>query len=440
MPAFSFKKNPFFKALRSLADRFQEDRLGLTASSLTFTTVLALVPLVTVVLALFTAFPVFSQVEATLQHWLLTSLVPDSIVKPVMGAITQFSAKASGLGLAGFAAFTVTVLSLVMTIDGTLNAIWRVQHARSWGKRVLVYWAVLTLGPLLLAFTLFATTSVLGWTKGWGAELGLSLPSSLQGLGGLSGLHGGASVSASAGTANASSQWWLDPLSILLLSGGMACLFKYVPNTYVRWRDAWAGGFFVGLGLELAKNILGYYLLKVPTYSLIYGAFAAVPILLVWIYVAWMVVLLGAEFAAYLPFLLQPEKPRLKSQAWPLELALTLLQALQAVRQTPQKGLTSTELTTRFDLDLGQLELVTERLRELDWVATLNETDDVVGAQRHQEPRWVILVDPSQVPLGPLLEALLFKPEGALAPVWHLAGWDEDKTTLAQALLPSSKT
>lgn len=414
----SFKNTPWRSVLRSLNERFQEDRLGLTASSLTFTTILALVPLVTVALALFTAFPVFSQVEATLQHWLLVSLVPESISKPVMAAISQFSAKASSLGLAGFSAFTFTVLSLVLTIDRTLNAIWRVQHARSWGQRVVIYWAVLTLGPLLLAVSLLATSSVLGWTKGWGEALGLSMSN-------------GSSTRGSA-------QWWLDPLTILLLSGGMACLFRYVPNTYVRWRDAWAGGIFVGLGLELAKKCLGYYLLKVPTYSLIYGAFAAVPILLIWIYVAWMVVLLGAELAAYLPFLLQPEKHRLQSEAWRLELALELLRALQAARKTPQKGLTSNELTAHFGLGLGQLDKVTECLRQLDWVAPLDEADDMVGGERHREPRWVILIDPAQVLLAPLIRALLFKPEGALAAVWHLARWEQTQTTLAQALSPEN--
>ena len=404
MSDFSFKNIHWRAALRSMRKRFKEDRLGLTASSLTFITVLSLVPLVTVALALFTAFPVFSQVEATLQHWLLVSLVPESISKPVMAAISQFSAKANSMGWAGFTAFTVTVLSLVLTIDRTLNAIWRVRYARSWGQRVIIYWAVLTLGPLLLASTLLATTSVLGLTREW------------------SGVH-------------TLPRWWLDPLTLVLFSAGAASLFKYVPHTYVRWRDAWAGGVFVGLGLELAKKCLGYYLLKVPTYSLIYGAFAAVPILLIWIYVAWMVVLLGAELAAYLPYFWHPQKHRLQSQAWRLELALELLAVLHTARQTAQKGMTASELAERFGLELGQLEEVTDCLRELDWLATLDEADAVIADKRYREPRWVLLVEPDQVPLAPLVEALLFKPKGALAPVWHLANWADTKVTLAQALL-----
>jgi membrane protein len=256
---------------------------------------------------------------------------------------------------------------------------------------------------LLLASTLLVTTSVLGLTQGW------------------AGVH-------------VWPRWWMDPLTLVLLSTGTACLFKYVPHTYVRWRDAWAGGVFVGLGLELAKKCLGYYLLKVPTYSLIYGAFAAVPILLIWIYVAWMVVLLGAELAANLPYWLRPQKLRLQAQAWQLELALELLQALHLARQAPQKGLTATELTQQFGLELGQLELVIGCLRELDWVATLDEADATVADHHHREPRWVLLVEPEQAPLSPLLQALLFKPEGALAPVWQLAAWGPSQITLAQAL------
>ena len=132
-----------------LLERFREDRLGLTASSLTFTTMIALVPLFTVFLAVFSVFPIFAKLQEGLQQWLFTSLVPDNIARQVLGYMTQFAAQASRLGAAGLAIVGITALMLVLTIDRTLNGIWRVRQPRPLGQRVLVYWALITLGPLV---------------------------------------------------------------------------------------------------------------------------------------------------------------------------------------------------------------------------------------------------------------------------------------------------
>ena len=113
---------PWFDTARTLRQRFREDRLGITASSLTFTTLIALVPLVTVMLALFSAFPMFAKFQGALQQYFLQSLVPDGIAKPVLGALTQFAAKANRLGSAGLVVLLVTALALMLTIDRTLNA------------------------------------------------------------------------------------------------------------------------------------------------------------------------------------------------------------------------------------------------------------------------------------------------------------------------------
>ena len=145
---------PWQPMVRTLWSRFREVRLGMTASSLTFTTVLALVPLFTLGLAIFTAFPIFAKVQDQLQRWLIDSLVPESISRQVLGSLTQFSKKANRLGLVGLIAVVMTSLALLVTIDRTLGQIWRVNRPRPWGQRVLIYWAGLTLGPLLLGGSL----------------------------------------------------------------------------------------------------------------------------------------------------------------------------------------------------------------------------------------------------------------------------------------------
>src|SRR3954466_2317449 len=167
---------PWRSTAQTLRERFREDRLGLSASSLTFTTTIALVPFLTVALALFTAFPMFGKLQTNLQGWLVQSLVPDAIARQVLGYLTQFAGKASRLGAFGLAALFLSAIALVLTIDRTLNGIWRVRRPRPLAHRVVIYWAVMTLGPLLLGASLSVTSYALYASRG----LVNSIPGGLQ--------------------------------------------------------------------------------------------------------------------------------------------------------------------------------------------------------------------------------------------------------------------
>jgi membrane protein len=376
---------PWKNTAHTLRERFREDRLGLTASSLTFTTTIALVPLVTVLLAVFTAFPMFAKFQLVLQQWLVESLIPDAIARQVLSYLTQFAGKASRLGGAGVAVLFVTALALVLTIDRTLNSIWRVRRPRPLGQRVLVYWATLTLGPVLLALSLSLTSYAISASKGM-----------------VDALPGGV-------------QFLLDVVQFFLLAAGMAALYRFVPNTPVRWAHAWVGGVFVSLGFELAKRVLVWYLAKVPTYSVLYGAFATAPILLIWIYTAWVIVLLGAVIAAYLPSLLSGVQRRARNHGWQFLLALETLQQLEAVRHTDAKGLTAYELAQRLGVDVLQLEPALEQLQTLDWIAALQEQLPD-GSQR-----LVLLANPDTTALAPLIQTLLFEREPSTEHLWKNA-------------------
>jgi len=379
---------PWKNTAHTLRERFREDRLGLTASSLTFTTTIALVPLVTVLLAVFTAFPMFAKFQGVLQQWLVESLIPDNISRQVLGYLTQFAGKASKLGGAGLAVLFITALALILTIDRTLNGIWRVRKPRPLGQRVLVYWAVMTLGPILLALSLSVTSYALSASKGL-----------------VGGLPGGV-------------QLLLDSLQFVLLALGLAALYRYVPNTRVRWAHAWAGGLFVSVGFEVAKKLLVIYLGKVPTYSVLYGAFATLPIMLIWIYVGWVIVLLGAVIAAYMPSLLSGVQRRVSAQGWQFLLAIEVLQQLEAMRTSPANGLTMSGLTQRLKVDALQLEPVMETLVEMDWVGQLQEERD------DGEARYVLLANPDTTLLEPLLHVLLLQHEPSIRNLWNNARLD----------------
>lgn len=377
---------PWKTTAQTLRERFREDHLGLTASSLTFTTILALVPFFTVALAVFTAFPIFGKLQDALQGWLVSSLVPDSISRQVLGYLTQFAAKASSLGVAGFSILLATALALILTIDRTLNDIWRVQRLRPLGQRVLIYWAAITLGPLLMGASLALTSYVMSASGG----LVKRLPDGVQLL--------------------------FDSIQFVVLAGGMASLYHYVPNTPVKWGHAWTGGFFVAVCIELAKKALAVYLGKVPTYSVVYGAFATLPILLVWIYVAWVIVLLGAVVTAYLPSLLAGVARRGTVAGWTFQLAVEVLQALYRARQQPIKGLRPSQLAQLLRVDGLQLQPVLEALTALDWVVQVN--DAAVSAADVPESRYVLLADPDSTLLAPLVQRLLLQRVDSLGPLW----------------------
>ncbi len=380
---------PWKSTALTLRERFREDRLGLSASSLTFTTTMALVPFVTVALAIFTAFPMFAKFQVVLQKWLLESLIPDNIARQVMGYLTQFAGQASKLGGAGVALLMVTALVLVLTVDHTLNSIWRVRTHRPFGQRLLVYWATLTVGPLLLGMSLTMMSYALSASKGVVAWM-----------------PGGVAL-------------LLDSLQFFLMAGGMAALYHYVPNVQVKWSHAWAGGLFVSAGLELAKKLLTLYLSQVPSYSLMYGAFATVPILLIWIYTGWVIVLWGAVIAAYLPSLLATVVRRGDTPGWPFQLALEVLQQLRQARTTPAHGLSMAQLVAALRVDALQLEPVLETLAGLDWVQPLGESEVP------DESRYVLLADPVATPLAPLLQQLLLGRDAAVEKLWTKGGWTE---------------
>ena len=382
----ALRRWPWLDTLRTLRLRFREDRLGVTASSLTFTTLISLVPLVTVMLAVFSAFPMFANFQVALQKYFLQSLVPDGIATPVLAALTQFAAKSNRLGTLGLVVLLITALALMLTIDRTLNAIWRVRTPRPIAQRVLVYWGAVTLGPLLLGVSLSVTSYAVSVSQGL-----------------IQALPGGVNV-------------LLSAVESTLLGGGAAALFHYVPNTHVQWRHAIAGGVFVAIGMDVAKRGLAWYLTQVPSYAMVYGAFATVPIFLIWIYLSWVIVLLGAVTAAYAPSL------QMRVTRWPdgpgsrFHLALAVLRELYRAQGVLRRGLSATQLSTVLRTDPLQIEPILEELMDMDWVGRLDEAG---------QPRFVLLCDASTSPAEVLVSRLLLEPTPEFAAFWKRAAFSE---------------
>lgn len=243
------------------------------ASSLAFTTVLAVVPLLAVGLALFTAFPQFHAFSDALQTYLVNSLMPPVISENVMSYLNDFAQQASKLTAIGGSFLVITVLLLIFSVDTALNKIWRVTKPRSLSQRFLIYWALLTLGPIMTGASLWATALVVRESFGVITEKPFLMDLALQ----------------------------ISPFAVS--TAGFACLFAIVPNTKVLSRDAIIGGILVSVLLEIMKFGFAFYVSQISTYTAIYGAFAALPVFLIWVYLSWLSVLFGAIVAANLPYL-----------------------------------------------------------------------------------------------------------------------------------------
>lgn len=260
----------FFKFVGLVIARFRQDRCADMASSLTFTTLLSLVPLITIVLTLFSAFPQFSDFSVHAKNIILQNMLPETGGKIISRYMEQFAENAARLTAVGIAFLTVTSMLLIYSIDNAFNTIWRVSRQRTLIQRVLVYWAVLTLSPLLMGASLSMTSWLINLSVGSLSELSPFVFGVLK------------------------------LLPVVFATLAFAFLFRVVPNRYVPMQHAFIGGAVSAIAFETMSRAFALYITNFPTYKLVYGAFASVPIFLLWVYLSWLTVLLGAVLTASL--------------------------------------------------------------------------------------------------------------------------------------------
>ena len=357
-----------WKVLKYAVRRAEEKKLTQVAASLTYTTVLSLVPLLAVVLSLFTAFPLFSDFRIALEGFLAGSFMPAVVSENVMAYLNQFAAKASGLTTIGGLVLIVTSIMLFRTIDEAFNDIWQVETRRPLRQRILVYWALLSLGPIVVGASLWALTVL-----------------AQESLGPVDEMNEVASLS-------------LSLMPLLLTGTGFSALFLTVPNRSVRWRDALIGGFCTAVILEIMRVGIAYYLSRFPSYTIIYGTFATIPIFLLWVYLSWLVILLGATVTALLPALRQRRWAQQHYTGAAFVDGVRVMHILWRFRQTPTPGRPIEALCAELSLHQDELDNVLHLLKRLGYVVNTQDSDAEV---------WVMACDPGQATLRPLIDAWL---------------------------------
>ena len=227
-------------------------------------------PIITVALTVISAFPVFGDLTTTIQSFVIGHLMPAS-ADVIVTYTQQFATSATKLTAVGVAFLAIASVLLLLTIDRAFNLIWGVKRPRPIVQRVLVYGTIITVGPILIGGSLSLTS----WVVGHAVGLVTVLP--------------GAAFAV------------LTIVPIVLTSAALTLLYVAMPNCRVPLRDAMIGGVIAGAVFEVTKRVFGLYVAHFANYKLVYGAFAAVPVFLLWLYVSWLVVIFGAVLVASLP-------------------------------------------------------------------------------------------------------------------------------------------
>lgn len=345
--------------------RFYNDRGLQAAAALTYTTLLALVPLLTIAFSIFSAFPAFQAMQDRIEILLFENLVPE-VGLVVRSHLTEFIRNATNLTVVGVAALAVSAILLLSTIESVFNTIWRVERERPLFMRLLIFWTILTLGPVLFGISFSLTTGVfdrLGELAGEGA---VYVPTVID----------------SPGWAFAGGR----VLAAVLQSAAFTVLFMLVPARPVRLRDALLGGAVAGVALEILKLSFRYYLISFPSYQTIYGALATFPIFLIWIYLSWTAVLIGAVFAASFTEWRSTRVGRIDvtlDAPRQLEAAVVLLSVL--AEHTRAGGSVAPE-TLAHALPIDGRDSVIESLRGSGYLVTTDEGGYALARDLHATP------------------------------------------------------
>lgn len=342
------------------------DRRGLqSAASLAYTTLLSIVPLIGVTFSFFINLPVFRDVHDKLQDFIFRNFVP-AFGDTVQEYLVSFSMKASQLTLTGIVVLIIIALMLISTIDTALNQTWNVVARRKPLSRFLIYWAVLTLGPILVGAGLYATSYILALPVLEGVESTLDIKRRLIAL-----------------------------MPFITSTLAFTLLYVVVPNCYVNRYYALTGGVVAALLFEIAKYGFGLYVKSVPTYELIYGALATIPMFLIWIYLSWVIVLLGAQIAYALSVFRLGRKDRhVNMLEWDFIDAFSII---AEVWQAQQKGenLSTIQIRKRgVGIPHVIINDILEKLKEAYWV------------YRTSDGKWIFLRDLNELTLLDLYRLL----------------------------------
>ena len=381
--------------LRYLINRFIEDRLNANAAALTFVSLFAFVPLLTVTLSIASALPAAGDIEAKLSDFLLQFLLPESSTQ-VVQYLSTFIDQARSLTVFGVGILLVTAVLMLRNIEKALNDIWRNRAHRKPLQSFLLYWAVLSLGPAAIGLGLGVRAYLFAATNDWGGIQLFGLESILVGL-----------------------------LPFAISTIGLTALYAVVPNCQVPFRHALIGGVFAATTFTVARMVFTAVMAE-SSYALVYGAFAAVPLFLLWIYVTWIIVLAGAVLAHSLSAFQTTEQ----AQTPPLMKALDILYLFWRAQQQG-RGIAELEIirpneVLKDGIDADSWRHIRDILISAQWLKRLDRGHYLLSRDLHE------------VTLAMLANMMRAEPDYHLNPQ-HL-GWRKDASSLLREMRDQEAT
>lgn len=344
----------FRRFIKEVGSQFVENETALSASSLAYTTLLSLVPFMTVLVTIFAAFPQFGNISDQIQDFVFSNFVPTA-GEVVQEYINGFVDKSRNLKLSMSLFVFVTSIMMMYTMEKALNRIWDSKPSGNIIKKILIYWTVLTMGPLLVGG-------------------GLALTSYMFSYSGLAGIK----------------IYLLKFLPIMASTIGFFLIYLIVPNRKVGWKSAIVGAVVAAVLFELAKRGFAWYITTFPSYQKVYGTLATIPIFLFWVYLSWNIILLGGTIAATL------ETSRWRGRVQDYsdnQRFLVVMDVLYQLWNASKKG-TTVSLHHIFN----KLENIpdNELHEQLDWL----EDNNII--QVNQEGDYVLLRDLDSISIGKL--------------------------------------
>ena len=341
-------------------------RLPQVAGSLSYTTVLSMVPLLVIVLSILTVLPQFQGFQKEIQDFMTDNLMPAKMSKTVMQQITIFTQRSAGLSLVGGIFLIFSSLTTMAIIDRAFDDIWQIKKRVSFRANVAIYWAVLTLGPFVFGGALLLVNWLVHSLKAFvflSSFLGIVLP-------------------------------------FILSTVTFAALYVFVPNRRVRWNDALVGGAIAAIIFSVLTHSFSAVFKSFSGYAVLYGAFSIIPAFFLWLYVFWWGVLFGAGITANLP-ILKYERWRRESHVGDrLPEALMVLYQLYQAHKSPARMMSWDALQSQMKMNSEELGYIVERLQKFSWIGKVQRPDGGTG--------WALIADTNEVTLADVYDVFVF--------------------------------